>query len=171
MIPAQCEVVEPLLREYKPTSIMEIGCHKGITARWMCSIALEYRNRLHYKGYDAFEEVPTEEWNGKSVPDKEKIIAKLNRLRRQYKNFTYDIVEGYTQQTLTSPIRYSFVYIDGGHSYATVKHDYSMVKDSKIILFDDYNLPGVQEAINEIGKGKELELTHRKKRMWLIVND
>jgi hypothetical protein len=45
------------------------------------------------------------------------------------------------------------VYIDGGHSYSTVKWDYEQVKDSKIIIFDDTypeKFPGVAKFIEEL---------------------
>jgi hypothetical protein len=45
------------------------------------------------------------------------------------------------------------VYIDGGHSYSTVKWDYEQVKDSKIIVFDDtypVKFPGVARFIEEL---------------------
>ena len=45
------------------------------------------------------------------------------------------------------------VYIDGGHSYSTVKWDYEQVKDSKVIIFDDtypVKFPGVAKFIEEL---------------------
>jgi hypothetical protein len=45
------------------------------------------------------------------------------------------------------------VYIDGGHSYSTVKWDYEQVKNSKVIIFDDtypVKFPGVAKFIDEL---------------------
>jgi hypothetical protein len=45
------------------------------------------------------------------------------------------------------------VFIDGGHSYSTVKWDYEQVKDSKVIIFDDTypaKFPGVAKFIEEL---------------------
>ena len=49
-----------------------------------------------------------------------------------------------------------YVFIDGGHSYETVKSDLInckiVIENKGIILCDDYNLsyaPGVKEAIDE----------------------
>jgi hypothetical protein len=45
------------------------------------------------------------------------------------------------------------VYIDGGHSYSTVKWDYEQVKNSKVIIFDDtypIKFPGVAKFIEEL---------------------
>jgi len=44
-------------------------------------------------------------------------------------------------------------FIDGGHSYSTVKWDYEQIKDSKVIIFDDTYLekfPGVAKFIQEL---------------------
>jgi hypothetical protein len=53
------------------------------------------------------------------------------------------------------------VYIDGGHSYSTVKWDYEQVKDSKVIIFDDtypVKFPGVAKFIEEL-KTTGIEVT------------
>lgn len=170
MIEEAQQPILDLINEHKPKSICEIGCHEGMTARWLCHNVLEYFPRLQYFGYDAFEEVSEEEHNGKSIPEQSKIITRLNWLKRKYKHFQYNLIKGYTQDTLIQPVKFGLVYIDGGHSYETVKHDYSMVKDSKIIIFDDYNLPGVNRAITEIGLGYQLKFEHRKNKKWVIVN-
>lgn len=170
MIEQAQQPILDLINQHKPKSICEIGCHEGMTARWLCHNVLEYFPRLQYFGYDAFEEVPEIEHNGKSIPKQQKIITRLNWLKRKFKYFQYNLIKGYTQDTLTTPIKYGLVYIDGGHSYETVIHDYSMVKESKIILFDDYNLPGVKKAIDEIGKGYQLPFEHRKNKKWVIIN-
>ena len=170
MIPEAQPYIEDIIEQYKPRSFCEVGCHEGMTARWICHTILKYYPRLVYIGYDAFEKVGIQERNGKSTPKKEKTITRLNWLQRKYKHFRYTLVEGFTQDTLVSPRKYGLVYIDGGHSYDTVKHDYSMLKDSKIIIFDDYNLEGVKQAVDEIGKGYELDFGHRKNRKWIIIN-
>ena len=51
-------------------------------------------------------------------------------------NFDYLLYEGLTTNTLLNHT-YDFVYLDGGHSYDTVKHDYNKIKNSKVIVFDD----------------------------------
>lgn len=161
-----------LIEQYQPKSFCEIGSHEGLTARLLCHKILEYYPRLTYIGYDAYEEVPKEERNGKSTPDKEQLIGRLSWLQRKYKHFKWDLIVGYTNKTLVQPRKFGLVYIDGGHSYETVRHDYSMLKESKIIIFDDYNLPGVKQAVDEIGKGYQMDFnTERgKNKKWVIVN-
>lgn len=173
MIEQAQQPILDLIYEHKPRSFCEIGCHEGLTARWLCHKILEYYPRLSYTGYDAFEEVDKVEHNGKSIPAEQKIYNKLDWLKRRYKFFTYEIIKGLTQHTLVQPRRFGIVYIDGGHSYQTVTHDYQMVKESKIIIFDDYNLTGVKQAVDEIDKGYQLDfITPRgKNKKWVIVND
>jgi hypothetical protein len=171
MIEAAQPPILEIVNEYKPRSFCEIGCHEGMSARWFCHNILEYYPRLKYFGYDAFEEVPKSERNGKSIPSEKKIITRLNWLKRKYKHFSYTLIKGYTVDTLTEPVQYGLVYIDGGHSYETVMHDYEKVKKSKIIIFDDYNLPGVEQAVSDIDKGFLLNYNHRKNKKWVIIND
>lgn len=171
MIEQAQQPILDLVKIYKPRSFCEVGCHTGLTARWLCHEILKYHPRLTYVGYDAFEETPKIERNGKSVPNQEKIIQRLEWLKRRYKFFSYNLIKGYTSQTLTQPCKYGIVYIDGGHSYETVKHDYNMLRESKIVIFDDYNLPGVQQAVDEIGLGYQLEFNtpRGKNKKWVII--
>ena len=172
MIEQAQQPILDLVYEHKPRSFCEIGCHEGLTARWLCHKILEYYPRLSYTGYDAFEEVDKAERNGKSTPAEDKIYGRLAWLKRRYKFFNYEIVKGYTHKTLTQSRKFGIVYIDGGHSYDTVAHDYQMVKYSKIIIFDDYNLPGVKQAVDEIGKGYQLDFDtpKGKNKKWIIIN-
>lgn len=172
MIKEAIPYVFELIDEHKPRSYCEIGCHEGLTARLICHKILDYHPRLKFFGYDAYEDVPKIEHNGKSTPTKNVCEGRLNWLKRKYKHFDYTLTVGYTNKTLTIPVKFGLVYIDGGHSYDTVKHDYSMVKDSKIIIFDDYNLPAVQQAVDEIGKGYQMPFTtaRGKNKKWVIVN-
>ena len=62
---------------------------------------------------------------------------------------------------MIGPLTFDMVYIDGGHSYSTVKWDYEHVKDSKIIIFDDTypaKFPGVAKFIEEL-KLKNINIT------------
>jgi predicted O-methyltransferase YrrM len=60
-------------------------------------------------------------------------------------------VQGKSQDYLpTTEEKFDFIYIDGDHTYAATKRDWELCKDryNKILLFDDYHLPGkVQKDI------------------------
>ena len=77
---------------------------------------------------------------------------------------------------MITPVAYDFVYIDGGHSYETVMHDYFMVKESNVIVFDDYQITGVKKAIDEITSNLsnnyeviEMGMPERPKRKQLAL--
>jgi hypothetical protein len=84
-------------------------------------------------------------------------------------NFTFMLVPGLTKDTLVEPVKYDFVFIDGGHSYETVKHDYEMVKESKIILFDDYQLSGVRQFVDELPHEKKLISNDKCKHKFALI--
>lgn len=167
-------LVYKLIEKYKPQTYCEIGVHNGLSASGIIFEILKYQTNIYVEAYDAFIPVDKVEHNGKSQSgDKhyKKCIKRFTGIQNQYPGFKFKIVKGLTKFTLENK-SYDFVYIDGGHSYETVKHDYSKVKNSKIILFDDYNLPEVKLAVDEIGKGYKLPYTtpNRKKKKWVIIN-
>ena len=169
----------------KPKSICEIGCYKGKTSLALCRYALEFTDTLHFAGYDLFELATREnditEKNGKghgNFQKTEKAMIKIerdcdpdNKKFYKYKNkkFTYELHKGYTQDTLEART-YDFVFIDGGHSYETVKHDYEKVKGSKLIFFDDYNLKPVRKFCDEIGAiPLEQDLGHKVRHLSYLM--
>ena len=169
------EEVKKLIHKHQPKSFCEIGCHNGLTAKAVCREIATYYPRLKYFGYDAFGQVDPIEHNGKSQSSevhRKHLESRLKGVKREFKFFSWEIQEGLTINTLTTPLKFGLVYIDGGHSYETVMHDYNMTKESKIIIFDDYNLGGVRQAVDEIGKGYLLkEFDDWKKKVWVIVNE
>lgn len=143
-----------LFDQYEIFSVGEIGTHSGKTASQILNYLLSKDIPITYRGYDLFDEANEstnkEEVNGKGVGSYQRAVLKLQKLRKRYQEkFQYELIKGNTKDTLT-PINFDFVYIDGGHSYDTVKHDYSMVKNSKIIVFDDYHLAGVKKFVDEL---------------------
>ena len=155
MKPALLQNFYKIFDIYLPQNICEIGTHNGSSAIQFIDYLFPKVNKLHYTGYDLFDladnSTDTIEHNGKG-PGNFKLADKaLTKRKEKYgKNFSYELIKGYTKDTLTTPVVYDFVYIDGGHSYETVMHDYLMVKDSPVIIFDDYQIDGVKTAIDEI---------------------
>lgn len=140
---------------YKPKSICEIGTHRGKSANQFVRYCCKYVPDLYYEGYDAFELVQDDkvfakkEGNGKKHGSMYSTRKYLDHQQKQYKNFKYKLIKGFTQDTLKEKT-FDFVYIDGGHSYETVMHDYNKLKNSTVIVFDDYNLVPVKKAVDEI---------------------
>jgi predicted O-methyltransferase YrrM len=156
----------------KPKTICEIGCHRGHSSSRLSARALQYNKDLYFAGYDLFdlatEETNKQEKNGKHAGDQKRVIGHLEKLKKVNPKFTYDLYKGFTRDTL-EPRAFDFVYIDGGHSYETVKHDYEKLKDSKVIIFDDYDLKPVRQFCDEIGATGLVNYTW-KKNLAVIVN-
>jgi len=71
-----------------------------------------------------------------------------------------------------------FVYIDADHSYDGAKNDleawYPKVKAGGVFCGHDYNYPGVEKAINEFAKSKDLKLFVKnnvpEEKKWDVVH-
>ena len=93
------------------------------------------------------------EHNGKESASYEIIKERCDKYINNELLESYNLIKGWTHNTLIGPLTFDMVYIDGGHSYSTVKWDYEQVKDSKIIIFDDtypVKFPGVAKFIEEL---------------------
>jgi len=159
-------VFRPLIEKYKPQTFCEIGCHEGLTLKSLLPFTIELGYKITYIGYDAFEladrpsfEYPQNpitgemEHNGKESAAYQNIIDRCEKHKKNDELDSFTIVKGWTHETLNGPLAFDMVYIDGGHSYSTVKWDYEQVKDSKVIIFDDtypIKFPGVAKFIEEL---------------------
>ena len=157
----------------KPQRICEIGTHDGKSAGQMCEYLLQMGLEVDYTGYDLFEEANDETHkvghNGKGTGRISIATAKLRTLREKYPNFNYRLIQGDTTRTLNTPQKYDFAFIDGGHNYEIVKHDYSMLSETPVVIFDDYIIPGVAQAVDEIENVYQLDTKcKRNKRKQAI---
>ena len=154
--------VKPLFKKYKPKIIGEIGTHNGKSMLQMLSYLLhELHLSVEYTGYDMWggtKRFHEQENNGKAIPDYYVALNALENLQNtlgKKDRLKYELIKGNTHDTLTKPRKFDFVFVDGGHSYKTVKHDYDMVKESKIVLIDDTDLEEIKRLVDEIEKDKE----------------
>ena len=154
--------VKSLFKKYKPKIIGEIGTHNGKSMLQMLSYLLhELHLSVEYTGYDMWggtKKFHEQENNGKAIPDYYVALNRLENLQNtlgKKDRLKYELIKGNTHDTLTKPRKFDFVFVDGGHSYKTVKHDYDMVKESKIVLIDDSDLEDIKRLIDEIEKDKE----------------
>jgi hypothetical protein len=133
--------IPDIIRAARPSTILEIGTWSGWRAIQMALVALESGGPVHYKGFDVFEEYSTEfdsrEMNVKPHFSKAEITRLLSLLVDIYPEFSFELVQGNTNDTLRHE-KADFVFLDGGHSVATIQHDFDAVRESKLVLLDDY---------------------------------
>ena len=122
----------------KPKSIIEVGLAKGVRSYQMIQLAKKYNASVKYCGYDVFDS-KDQSWhklvgNGKKVESKLKIEKRLKTLTPNIK-----LVEGMTQDTLwPAPNSADFVWLDGDHRLESIRKDFESLKNSKVVVFDDY---------------------------------
>ena len=168
---------EFLLNEIKnlsPSTVLEIGVFHGVTARNICELLFKiHGNNFKYIGLDLFEEnnensseiIPVNTFSNPIKNFYFKFIKKLNPysieavedLLRKFKE-NIQLIKGNSNKILKNMdmSKIDFVFIDGGHTYETVKNDLEcclqVVKSNGVIICDDYNFvhsPDVRRAIDE----------------------
>ncbi|WP_420404597.1 hypothetical protein [Nisaea sp.] len=143
--PRRYEQITHLLRTFLPGSIVEIGTWNGGRAIEMASTVLGSLKEVEYRGYDLFEDTTPQsdrdELNGKSPVTLENVDARLSAFKSANPGFSYSLVRGNTLETLEEQ-RADFCFIDGGHACETIASDYSRLKRSDLIVFDDFYLAG-----------------------------
>lgn len=137
-----------LINMILPATIVEVGTHKATRATLMCQTALAHRYQVHYIGYDLFDEATpetnAEEMNGKGPANWDAARARLNMVKDHHHGFTFELIKGNTRKTLHGKdVVADFVFIDGGHSVETIRGDYEALKNSRMIVFDDFYVSGV----------------------------
>lgn len=151
----QLEPFHTIFDLYLPQTICEIGTHHGRSACQFIQYLAPRVDQLHYTGYDLFEDADPvttkQEHNGKGPGSFDRARRSIKKILASHPNVSFDLIRGNTRHTL-KPQNFDFVYIDGGHSYDTVMHDFLMVQGSRAIVFDDYQIPGVRQAVDEISQ-------------------
>ncbi len=139
-----------LIREVKPSSIVEIGTWNGFRAMEMAKEALKYNRCVMYYGFDLFEfatdETDKEEKNVKPHYTMENVSRFLREFKNNNPGFNYRLIAGNTRETL-SEMAVDFAFIDGGHSVETIQSDYVKLRKSKVVLFDDYYEGGIDTEL------------------------
>ena len=125
---------------------MEIGTWKGQRARLMILEAQKHipRQEVSYFGFDIFEPLSLETMSkefSKQPPLMEKVESELNKTGAKIM-----LYKGDTRETLPKTIpllpKMDFIFIDGGHSLATVQNDWDyasrLMHSGTVLIFDDY---------------------------------
>lgn len=138
-----------IITHYQPKTIVETGTWNGGRAIQMATAAFQYTDKVHYLGFDLFEEATTEsdkyEMNTKPHNMVEAVSQRLTqfaeKMKEQGKTFTFKLHKGDTKKTLAkckAIKKADFAFIDGGHSYETVKSDFENLKHIPCLVFDDF---------------------------------
>ena len=173
----------------RPKNFLEVGVFQGVTARNVCEVLKEiYQNEFKYIGIDLFS-------SSNLLFDKKEKTLKQSKISNPFKNFYFNFLrkenlnskkavnrllkkfnnnislyEGYSDKILNSiDISYiDMVFLDGGHSYETVKKDLKILitklKKNKIIICDDYNQKdyGVKRAVDEFKSEYKIEMVNER---------
>ena len=166
-----------LIFKYKPKNFLEIGVLEGVTSRNVCELLYQiHKDDFKFTGVDLFGidllNSNTKEFtpisNKISNPLKWfffKFILRIEPHSKEGVDFllkkfgnSINILKGNSNQVLNqiNLKKIDFVFLDGGHSYETVKKDLQILTSSldknSVIVCDDYNLShyGVKDAVDEI---------------------
>ena len=144
----------------KPKQIIETGTWNGLRAVAMSTVAIKHNPTFHYVGFDLFEEATAEtdarELNVKAHNTLASVEARLKDFQKTNPGFTFELHKGDTNQTLkgftvNNPDE-TLAFLDGGHSIATIKNDYDVLKVCKWIALDDYYEPDQEGKVPDITK-------------------
>ena len=165
------------IENYQPKVFLEVGVFQGVTSRNVCELLnkINKRNFLFY-GIDIFESTNNE------INNRE-MTVKHNKISNPIKHLLFNIILKKNLFSIDSIYKFlgkfknnvklykglsnsellkidlsavDMVFLDGGHSYETVREDLSLIlkqiKKEKIIICDDYDQLnyGVKKAVDEI---------------------
>jgi hypothetical protein len=180
---------------HKPKNFLEVGVFQGVTSRNVCEKLYEINkeNFLFY-GIDIFEDTNinidnkemTKKHNRLSNPLKhlmfniilKKDLFSINSIYNLLKKFKKNVhlYKGFSDTELLKidMSKIDMIFLDGGHSYETVKNDLLLIirgiKKGKIIICDDYDQVnyGVKKAVDEL-LNQVSEIKELNKRLVRII--
>lgn len=139
----------------RPKKIAEIGVHNGARAWRMCEWASAHNSNIDYWGFDLWEDLQDHQqaYNGKGPSQKAIAERELRRVQNLF--LKTHLIKGDHAQTVPIGFVADVVFIDGDHRTFAIQRDYDRVKNSSVIVFDDYYTP----ELEGVGANK-VELDH-----------
>ena len=137
------------IRRRRCKRIMEIGVADGENARKMVTIASEIfpKGEVEYFGFDTFG------WKDDSKM--KQVRKKLESIGCQIKLFKGDSVKTLPEVLKHLPMM-DLIFIDGGHSYTTVKSDWnnskSLMHHETAVFFHNCDLSGPKRVVDNISR-------------------
>ena len=142
------------IRQNRCKKIMEIGIADGENARKMVTAANEnfLTEEIEYYGFDIFR------WyNWDSDSQIQLVSQKLSVAGCQFKLFKGDSVKTLPKILHKLPMM-DLIFIDGGHSYSTVKSDWenskTLMHEKTAVFFHNYDFSGPNRLVNNISRDK-----------------
>ncbi len=190
-MPERYKQIDLIIDFLKPASIVEIGTWNGDRAIDIAQAALNHHAYVHYWGFDLFEHAADDhderELNVKPHIPLEDVHAKLDTFKEHHPGFSFNLIKGDSRLTLHQPdlpvwSRANFetpvqltdsdlVFIDGGHSIATVENDFYSLGACKNILMDDFYSPCDRGLCPDIKKFGCNQLVEQMPHWVLPVKD
>ena len=133
----------------KCKKIMEIGVAYGENARTMVMVAIRNFSpkEVKYYGFDLF--------GGSDDSRVDQVRQKLRETGCKFRLFKGDSVVALPREVKTLP-KMDLIFIDGGHSYATVKSDWEnsrfLMHDETAVFFHNYDFSGPKRVVDNISR-------------------
>jgi len=139
-------VLSECIRVCKPQTIVEIGVHRGDRMEQMIRAARQYQEDIMYWGYDLWELLPNPELvgHGKGPSSRWQCEQRLRALEWELKflpSTRTQLRQGDIDDTLPRGVEVDLVFIDADHRKESIQRDYKRVKDSQVIVLDDWYRP------------------------------
>ena len=158
ILPNRYKQLADLIRFYKPKTILETGTWNGGRAIEMALASFDNNDKVHYIGYDLFEDATTqtdkEEFNAKPHNTKAAVVKRLDEFieymkKERKKEFSYELYKGNVRDTLDEVCidEVDFALIGSGNSEQTVQHEYSILKNIPVVVGDHYFTKDDEEKI------------------------
>jgi len=149
ILPNRYKQLADLIRFYKPSTILETGTWNGGRAIEMALASFDNNDKVHYIGYDLFEDATTqtdkEEFNAKPHNTKMAVVKRLDEFKEHMKEeknkqFTYELYKGNVRDTLDKMYidKVDFALIGSGNSEQTVQHEYNILKNVPVVVGDHF---------------------------------
>jgi len=166
------EQLNEIISQLHPETIVEVGTWDGTRAVQMATEALKHKEKVHYTGFDLFEDATAEtdeqELNVKYHCSEGDVREKLLLFSKDNPGFEFRLIKGNTRDTLRQGVveNIDLAFVDGGHSVGSIANDYeALVGRCKCIVFDDLygedddgNIPDIEKfGCNKLLK--EIEVT------------
>lgn len=131
--------------------LLETGTARGFSALCMAKALSDAGVQGNIRTHDIIPHDQLLYWN--CIDDHEKGLQTRAQLLAPWGelNKFVTFVTGDSKKTL-QPTPVDFAFLDGGHTYEDVKHEFSCLINPKVVVFDDYTphqFPGVCKAIDE----------------------